>query len=236
MVAHRSPKPLVWVRILLPLPKEFETILQTLFSFLLNFNKNKEVIINKFIFIYIFILCITVFYSSIIYFHQNTTYINQEVSNDNNFYFSSDFLWPVPGFHTITCPFGPRKSPTSGASSNHSGIDIGAPEGTVIYSSSPGTVSFTGFNGANGCSIIIDYEEFSFSYCHVSPDFIVSKGDKIFANQEIGKVGPKILYGISNNPYKDSNGNPTNGATTGCHLHFGIKKDGIAVNPLDYFN
>ena len=40
----------------------------------------------------------------------------------------SKFLWPTPGFTTITSYFGYRNAPTSGASSYHSGIDIGAPE------------------------------------------------------------------------------------------------------------
>ena len=35
---------------------------------------------------------------------------------------------------------------------------------------------------------------------------------------------------------KIRNGNPTNGATTGCHLHFGIRIDGKYTNPLDLFN
>ena len=196
----------------------------------------KESFINKFIFKYILILFIVILYSSICYYQVNSKSLPDEEFQDEKFYFSSEFLWPVPGFHTITCPFGPRKSPTTGASSNHSGIDIAAPEGTTIFSASSGIVSFVGFNGANGCTITIDSENFSFSYSHVSPNFIVSVGDKVFSNQEIAKVGPKIIYGIPDNPYKDSNGNPTNGATTGCHLHFSIKKDGIAVNPLDYYN
>lgn len=37
------------------------------------------------------------------------------------------------------------------------------------------------------------------------------------------------------NQYHDSNGNPTNGATTGCHLHLGIRIDEKYVNPLNYF-
>ena len=60
-------------------------------------------------------------------------------------------------------------------------------------------------------------------------------GDHVYSGQVIGHVGPKNVYGVKNNPYKDSSGKPTNGATTGPHLHFTIKKDGKAVNPLNYF-
>ncbi len=37
------------------------------------------------------------------------------------------------------------------------------------------------------------------------------------------------------NTYKDSSGKPTNGATTGSHLHLGIRLNGEYVNPLNYF-
>ena len=67
----------------------------------------------------------------------------------NYFFSTKEFFWPVPGFHTITSPFGPRKSPTTGSSSNHTGIDISAPQNTSIYSVLNGKVSFVGFNGAN---------------------------------------------------------------------------------------
>ncbi len=76
----------------------------------------------------------------------------------------------------------------------------------------------------------------SVSYCHVSPNMFVEYGETVSKKEIIGTIGPKNVYGINNNPYRDSSGNPTNGATTGSHLHFAIKVDGINVNPLNYYN
>ena len=58
---------------------------------------------------------------------------------------------------------------------------------------------------------------------------IVKKGDVI------GSVGPKNVYGVPGNQYKDENGNPTNGATTGPHLHLGVRINDEYINPLDLF-
>lgn len=53
--------------------------------------------------------------------------------------------------------------------------------------------------------------------------------------KKFGNVGPKYVDSEENTKYFDSTtGQKTNGATTGCHLHLSIKKDGQTVNPLDY--
>ncbi len=73
------------------------------------------------------------------------------------------------------------------------------------------------------------------TYCHCDPNFIVKVGDIVKKGQVIGYVGPKNVYGVPGNQYKDSDGNPTNGATTGPHLHLGIRLNGVYQNPLQYF-
>jgi len=148
----------------------------------------------------------------------------------------SIFYWPVPGYTRISSYFGKRNSPTAGASSFHQGIDIPAPAGTTLVAVFSGTVSYIGFNGSGGYAIHLENNNIEFIYHHVSPNYIVDIGDYVYSGQIIGQVGPKNVYGVKNNPYKDSSGMPTNGATTGPHLHFTIKKDGKAVNPLNYFS
>lgn len=144
------------------------------------------------------------------------------------------FYWPLPSNHSISSYFGNRTSPTTGASSYHQGIDIPATENTYFLSIMDSEVIYTGFNGSGGYSIICTNGSYKISYCHVSPDFIVSVGDSIIAGQVIGKVGPKYVYDVIGNPYHDSTGKPTNGATTGCHLHVTFKFNNMAVDPLDY--
>ena len=119
--------------------------------------------------------------------------------------------------------------------SYHSGIDIGAPTGASIVAVTSGIITYTDFSGANGFTVKMESNGYLFTYSHVSPLFLVSPGDYVSAGSIIATVGPKYVYGVSNNPYRDSNDKPTNGATTGPHLHFSIRKDGKAVNPLNFF-
>ena len=145
------------------------------------------------------------------------------------------FAWPIPGYTTISSYYGKRISPTAGASSFHKGLDIGAPEGSVLIASVDGQITYTGFLGGGGYTITLSKDNMKITYCHVSPNYLVKVGDNVIRGQIIGQVGPKYVYGVIGNNYKDEQGRPTNGATTGCHLHFGIRIDGEYVNPLEFF-
>ncbi len=149
---------------------------------------------------------------------------------------SSGYAWPSPGYTTINSYFGYRHSPTAGASSYHSGLDIGAPEGAQLIATTSGEITFTGFLGGGGYTITLTSGNIKFTYCHVSPYYIVKKGDYVTRGQVIGYVGPKYVYGVKGNQYSDENGRPTNGATTGPHLHFGVRVNGDYVDPLSLFN
>ena len=141
------------------------------------------------------------------------------------------------GYTTITSYFGKRVSPTEGASTYHKGIDIGAPQGTKLIAVTDGTITFAKFLGGGGYTITLTtQDDIKITYCHVSPEFIVNEGQEVIRGEVIGNVGPKNVYGVVGNNYRDENGNPTNGSTTGPHLHLGVREDDEYVNPLDYYN
>lgn len=151
------------------------------------------------------------------------------------FYGNLNFAWPIPGYTTISSPFGKRTAPTSGASTFHKGTDIPAPEGTALVATCDGEITFIGFLGGGGYTITITtVDGIKISYCHVSPNYIVIVGQKVEQGEIIGNVGPKYVYGVVGNNYKDATGKPTNGATTGCHLHIGFRVNNEYANPMDY--
>ena len=88
------------------------------------------------------------------------------------------FFWPIPGYTYISSYFGKRKSPTAGASTSHSGIDIPASNNTKLYAVEEGIVTFASWGAGGGYTIVLELTNFpniSVSYCHVSPNFIVTR-------------------------------------------------------------
>ena len=166
-------------------------------------------------------------------------YFYQDLSSDypeQSFLNTFDYVWPIPGYTKITSPFGKRNSPTQGATSFHKGIDIGAPTGTKLYAITDGEITFANFLGGGGYTItLLTTSGMKITYCHVSPNFMVTPGDYVKKGQQIATVGPKYVIGVPNNPYSH-NGKPTNGAITGPHLHLGIRIDDEYINPLTLFS
>lgn len=107
------------------------------------------------------------------------------------------FVWPLPGYTRISSFFDKRDSPTSGASSSHSGIDIPAPEGAHFIAVADGEITFRDFLGAGGYTITLSFGSFKISYCHCDPNFIVHVGDKIKQGQIIRSCWSKICLWCS---------------------------------------
>ncbi len=163
------------------------------------------------IFIVIFL---TIFISIFFIPTVNSDFNNNPSSSEILDFNPNGFVWPLPGYTQISSFFGKRSSPTSGASSSHSGIDIPAPQGTSFIAVADGEITFRNFLGAGGYTITLSFGNFKVSYCHSDPNFIVNVGDKIKQGQVIGNVGPKYVSGVPGNQYHDSSGRETNGATT----------------------
>ncbi len=119
------------------------------------------------------------------------------------------FAMPVRGNFRFTSGFGPRWGRM------HSGADFAAARGTPIYSTADGVVTFAGWGSGYGRLIKIQHEfGIETRYAHLSR-IRVKKGQRVSRGQRIGDMG-------------------TTGRSTGVHLHYEVRVNGKAVNPMIY--
>lgn len=129
----------------------------------------------------------------------------------------SNLQWPVPSCTLITSRFGYRVAPTTGASTYHGGLDIGAGMGASIVAAGAGDVIYAGANGGYGNCVMIDHGNGIVTvYAHMS-SIGVSYGQYVTAGQYVGAVG-------------------STGVSTGPHCHFEIRINGAQTDPAAYFS
>ncbi len=136
-------------------------------------------------------------------------------SNVNFVYTGGAFLWPVPGYNTITSQYGGRNSPIAGASSNHRGIDIACDTGSNVVAAASGTVIVATYNYAEGNYVCIDHGGGVVTVYMHNSSLLVSVGESVTAGQSIALAG-------------------STGVSTGPHCHFGVRVNGEYVDPLLY--
>ncbi len=123
------------------------------------------------------------------------------------------FAVPVGG--PFTSEFGYRINPVLGSSELHSGLDIGASCGAPVYAAGAGTIISAGWIGGYGNSIWIDHGGgLVTTYNHMSA--YVRTSGSVQQGDLIGRVG-------------------TTGLSTGCHMHWEVRANGVPVNPRGWF-
>lgn len=141
----------------------------------------------------------------------------EQVSSVNPSSINPKWIRPCPG--RITSDYGPRKAPVKGASTDHKGIDIGAPPGTPVKAVADGTVVHSAFDNINGNKIKIGHgkvngKDVASTCIHLNARY-VQKGQKVKQGAIIGTVG-------------------NTGNSGGPHLHISIYETGTPVNPRKY--
>ncbi|MBQ2257103.1 MAG: M23 family metallopeptidase, partial [Lachnospiraceae bacterium] len=117
----------------------------------------------------------------------------------------------------LSSGFGARSAPTKGASTNHKGVDWAVPIGTTVVASNAGTVSYAGWASGYGYAVYINHADGRQTrYGHLSK-VLVKVGQSVSQGERIALSG-------------------NTGRSTGPHLHFEIRINGSAVNPLKYLN
>lgn len=132
---------------------------------------------------------------------------------DNNLQTDSGFLRPVPG--RITSNYGYRVNPVTGEYKLHKGIDYAGNYGDPIKASKSGVVEYSGWITGYGNTIILGHGNGVQTLYPHAQTLDVDYGDTVKQGDVIATVG-------------------STGNSTGPHLHFEIRINGQAVDPLNY--
>jgi murein DD-endopeptidase MepM/ murein hydrolase activator NlpD len=120
---------------------------------------------------------------------------------------------PVAG--RITSRMGERVDPVDGSHSHHRGVDLAAKVGTPVHSAGPGRVVRAGEASGYGNLVVVDHGDgVETRYAHLDR-IDVRVGDTLAAGQALGAAG-------------------ATGRVTGPHLHFEVRKDGEALDPVAF--
>ncbi|MBR5730361.1 MAG: peptidoglycan DD-metalloendopeptidase family protein [Firmicutes bacterium] len=123
--------------------------------------------------------------------------------------------WPSRSSTRITDPFGMRLHPFYNIYKLHTGIDIGARNGSDILAAADGTVIAASHSGGYGYYIMIDHGGGIVTLYAHSSKLIAKKGDKVKRGETIALVG-------------------STGMSTGPHIHFEVRVNGSYKDPLQY--
>jgi len=114
---------------------------------------------------------------------------------------------------TLTSAFGAARPSANGGVRAHAGVDLAAPLGSPVTASLPGRVSKAGWSGGYGLLVVVQHGNgLESRYGHLS-SIRVAPGQLVAQGQLVGLVG-------------------STGHSTGPHLHYEIRRDGRALNPL----
>lgn len=125
----------------------------------------------------------------------------------------AEMVWPVDSSE-ITNDFGARANPGGEGAAVHNGVDIGGLDsGEPVYAAEKGTVKAAGFDSHDGNYILLEHAGDVETYYSSCQKILVRTGDAVELGQLIATAGQS-------------------GMSTGPHLHFEIRKNGVPQNPI----
>jgi murein DD-endopeptidase MepM/ murein hydrolase activator NlpD len=144
--------------------------------------------------------------------HEFETLLEQ-INKQRNLMASTPTIRPTDGW--LTSRFGYRKSPFTGRRELHKGLDISNRKGTPILATADGVVAYAGKRGLYGLTIVIDHGHgLKTRYAHLNK-LLKKKNERVKRGDIIAQMG-------------------NTGRSTGPHLHYEVRLNGVPVNPSKY--